>query len=65
MIFGVIEMCWNIFPATDWSSGALLLCHLTMMIGIWNYCNVPIKDWKSMEWTKMKASKASLGGKLN
>ena len=35
LIFGVIELCWNVYPATFYSSIGLNLCHLIMLIGVW------------------------------
>lgn len=31
---GVIEMCWNVYPSTDWSSAALHICHLVLLLGL-------------------------------
>ena len=33
VLFGV-EVCWNVFPATWWSSGLLVLCHAWLLSGI-------------------------------
>jgi len=49
-IFGVIELCWNVYPATPWSSLSLTLCHLVMLISIWLYSR-PLKDWSKVTWT--------------
>lgn len=35
IIYGVIELCWNVYPATIYSSIGLNLCHLVMLKGIW------------------------------
>jgi len=43
-IFGVIEFCWNTFPATQFSSSALVFCHLLMLLGLWQY-KTPQKTW--------------------
>ncbi|CAG7827215.1 unnamed protein product, partial [Allacma fusca] len=43
--FGVIELCWNIFPATAASSLSLQLCHMIILVGLWHYAK-PMKDWK-------------------
>ena len=29
-----IEVCWNVFPATWWSSLLLILCHLYLLVGL-------------------------------
>lgn len=34
-ILATIEYAWNIFPSTDLSSGALLLSHIVLLVGIW------------------------------
>lgn len=34
VILGVIELCWNIYPSTVWSSGALHVCHLMLLYGL-------------------------------
>lgn len=31
---GMIEMCWNVYPSTDWSSAALHICHLVLLLGL-------------------------------
>jgi len=56
IIFGVIEMCWNVFPATAWSSLSLVISHLTILAGIWEYCQ-PKKDWSKVEWMDGKAKR--------
>jgi alpha-1,3-mannosyltransferase len=30
-----IEICWNIYPSTKYSSTALLCCHLTLIFALW------------------------------
>ncbi|XP_064642430.1 dol-P-Man:Man(5)GlcNAc(2)-PP-Dol alpha-1,3-mannosyltransferase-like isoform X2 [Lineus longissimus] len=34
LILGVIELCWNTYPSTVYSSGALHVCHLVIMVGL-------------------------------
>ena len=29
-----VEVCWNVYPATWWSSGLLVLCHVWLLLGI-------------------------------
>ncbi|CAL4080626.1 unnamed protein product [Meganyctiphanes norvegica] len=36
LILGLIEMCWNTFPSTWWSSALLHLCHLAMLGGLFH-----------------------------
>ncbi|XP_077998646.1 dol-P-Man:Man(5)GlcNAc(2)-PP-Dol alpha-1,3-mannosyltransferase-like [Glandiceps talaboti] len=35
LILGVIELCWNTYPSTDYSSGALHVCHFAILLGLW------------------------------
>nr|XP_054768759.1 dol-P-Man:Man(5)GlcNAc(2)-PP-Dol alpha-1,3-mannosyltransferase-like isoform X2 [Lytechinus pictus]XP_054768760.1 dol-P-Man:Man(5)GlcNAc(2)-PP-Dol alpha-1,3-mannosyltransferase-like isoform X3 [Lytechinus pictus] len=35
LILGVIELCWNTYPSTPLSSGALHCCHMAILIGLW------------------------------
>ena len=37
-------MCWNIFPATALSSFSLELCHLVILVGLWDYAR-PVENW--------------------
>ncbi|XP_077509428.1 alg3, alpha-1,3- mannosyltransferase isoform X2 [Amblyomma americanum] len=37
-MWGVIELAWNTFPSTTWSSGLLHLSHLVLLVSLW-------KDW--------------------
>ncbi|CAH8501739.1 unnamed protein product [Schistosoma turkestanicum] len=34
LILGLIEISWNTYPSTIWSSGLLNLCHLTLLVGL-------------------------------
>lgn len=34
LLLGIIEMCWNTFPSTVASSGALHLCHFIVFVGL-------------------------------
>ncbi|KAK0181495.1 hypothetical protein PV327_003774 [Microctonus hyperodae] len=34
VILGIIELCWNVYPSTVWSSGALHVCHLMLLYGL-------------------------------
>lgn len=36
LIYGVIELCWNIYPATAFSSAGLNTMHLILLRGLWN-----------------------------
>ena len=35
LILGVIELSWNTYPSTPLSSGALHVCHLLILAGLW------------------------------
>jgi len=35
LLFGLIELCWNIYPAVLYSSIALHVCHLAILAGLW------------------------------
>lgn len=35
LLLGVIEMSWNTYPSTEFSSSALHVCHMIMLIGLW------------------------------
>jgi alpha-1,3-mannosyltransferase len=37
LILGVIELCWNTYPSTIYSSGALHVCHLVLIFGLLFY----------------------------
>lgn len=34
LILGIIEYCWNTYPSTNYSSAALHLCHLVLLVGV-------------------------------
>lgn len=34
LLLGLIEMCWNTFPSTMWSSATLHACHLVLLVGL-------------------------------
>ena len=33
-VLAAIEVCWNVYPATWWSSALLVLCHVWLLFGI-------------------------------
>ena len=37
LMWGLIELAWNTYPSTMWSSALLHLCHVTMLGGIFYY----------------------------
>lgn len=34
LVLGVLELAWNTFPATWWSSALLHLCHFALLVGV-------------------------------
>lgn len=34
-IFIAVELCWNVYPSTAASSVVLLLCHISLLGGLW------------------------------
>jgi alpha-1,3-mannosyltransferase len=34
LLFGSIELCWNVYPSTGESSSLLLVCHIFVLIGL-------------------------------
>ncbi|XP_050690954.1 lethal(2)neighbour of tid protein-like isoform X2 [Eriocheir sinensis] len=35
LVMGVIELCWNTYPSTWWSSALLHICHLAILVGVY------------------------------
>lgn len=33
-LLAAVELCWNTYPATWWSSALLIACHLTLLVGV-------------------------------
>jgi alpha-1,3-mannosyltransferase len=46
LILGLIEICWNTYPSTDWSSGTLQACHLVMLVSLMMYTRA-VTEFKS------------------
>ncbi|CAA7388808.1 unnamed protein product [Spirodela intermedia] len=41
-LFGTVELCWNIYPSTSYSSVLLLCAHLLLLLGLWKApCELP------------------------
>lgn len=36
-LLGLIELCWNTYPSTNWSSALLHVCHCTLLFGVYKY----------------------------
>lgn len=44
-IFVGVELCWNVYPSTPVSSVVLLLCHVSLLGGLWfSPCECPYED---------------------
>ena len=37
LVLGIIEICWNTYPSTGWSSGWLHACHLVILFSLFSY----------------------------
>ncbi|GAB1601083.1 dol-P-Man:Man(5)GlcNAc(2)-PP-Dol alpha-1,3-mannosyltransferase-like [Argonauta hians] len=35
LILGIIELCWNTYPSTNWSSALLHICHFILLFQLW------------------------------
>jgi alpha-1,3-mannosyltransferase len=46
LILGLIELCWNTFPSTDWSSATLHGCHFVILISLFMYLRKIQKESK-------------------
>jgi alpha-1,3-mannosyltransferase len=44
LLWGLIELAWNTYPSTDWSSGLLHLCHVVVLGGLFVYLRNIEKD---------------------
>ena len=42
-IIGLIELCWNTYPSTWWSSALLHGCHIVMLVSIFMYMHRILK----------------------
>ena len=60
-LWGLIELAWNRYPSTDWSSAVLHLSHVTILIGLFMYLRdmktepkIKKKSWclKNVKWNK-------------
>lgn len=53
---GMIEMCWNVYPSTEWSSAALHICHLVLLLGLVKTQSVVCKGVHSEDEASVPAS---------
>ncbi len=37
LLLGLIELCWNTYPSTEWSSALLHCCHVVLLISLFLY----------------------------
>ena len=44
LVLGLIEMCWNTYPSTVWSSATLHTCHFVILIGVYLYIRDGVKQ---------------------
>lgn len=48
LLFAGIELCWNVYPSSSFSSLVLLFIHATILWGLWiSPCEMPLIDPKS------------------
>jgi len=40
LLLGLLELCWNTYPSTIFSSSLLQLCHFIILIGLWHGTSV-------------------------
>uniref|UniRef100_A0A453E252 Uncharacterized protein n=1 Tax=Aegilops tauschii subsp. strangulata TaxID=200361 RepID=A0A453E252_AEGTS len=36
ILFVIVELCWNVYPSTSYSSLLLLFAHLFILFGLWS-----------------------------
>ncbi|CAB4057041.1 ALG3 [Lepeophtheirus salmonis] len=48
LILGLIELCWNTYPSTDWSSFCLHSVHLVLLVGVFNYTKKACESAKNI-----------------
>ncbi len=34
LLLGLVELCWNVYPSTVWSSALLHACHLVLLVSL-------------------------------
>nr|ACO10203.1 Dolichyl-P-Man:Man5GlcNAc2-PP-dolichyl mannosyltransferase [Caligus rogercresseyi] len=54
LILGLIELCWNTYPSTNWSSACLHCVHLFLLVGVYNYTKSSIESAKKIRLQKVK-----------
>ncbi|XP_040576939.1 lethal(2)neighbour of tid protein [Lepeophtheirus salmonis] len=52
LILGLIELCWNTYPSTDWSSFCLHSVHLVLLVGVFNYTKKACESAKNIRLVK-------------
>jgi len=35
LLLGVVELAWNTYPSTDYSSASLHFCHFALLVSLW------------------------------
>lgn len=33
-LLGILELCWNTYPSTEWSSAGIHFCHVLLLVGL-------------------------------
>ncbi|XP_062337248.1 dol-P-Man:Man(5)GlcNAc(2)-PP-Dol alpha-1,3-mannosyltransferase [Osmerus eperlanus] len=54
LILGLIELSWNTYPSTDYSSAALHVCHLIILLCLWLAPTPPAQTESASEGEKAK-----------
>lgn len=47
LLLGLIELCWNTYPSTDWSSALLHACHFVTIVALFVYLRKIQRDSES------------------
>ena len=57
LILGLIELCWNVYPSENWSSGLLHFCHIILLVSLLHYILKIVQvSKKHLEDAKLKWS---------
>ena len=57
LILGLIELCWNVYPSENWSSGLLHFCHIILLVSLLHYILKIVQvSKKRLEDAKLKWS---------
>ena len=42
LLFGLLELCWNVYPSVMATSALLHSCHLVVLYGLWKSLDINI-----------------------